>query len=356
MTFIDEIKQFSQKITVIKHSLKTEEATKTSLILPFIQILGYDVFNPFEVIPEFTADVGIKKGEKVDYAIMQNNEPIIIIEAKECSSDLGIKNLNQLYRYFSSTKAKFGILTNGIIYKIYTDLDKPNIMDSIPFLEIDLLNITNKEIIELNRFAKEVFDIKQILNSASELRYKRLIKKVLIEQIQNSSESFINAVLNKDIYCGITNQNIINKFEIIVKNSFDDYVHEFIDKKLQNILDNSNQLNKIENIGKRIDKVGNQELTSEEFETLSYIKNMIKGAVDEELLIMKKIENHACLQVGDNVGKWICRILITQNNKTFIIHKFKEETYEDTYFYTDYEQLTFIKDLIIQVANNCENN
>jgi predicted type IV restriction endonuclease len=67
MDFIDEVKQFSVKIQEIKGQIQTEEATKHSLILPFIQLLGYNIFNPNEVIPEFTADIGIKKGEKVDY-------------------------------------------------------------------------------------------------------------------------------------------------------------------------------------------------------------------------------------------------------------------------------------------------
>lgn len=95
--------------------------------MPFFSLLGYDVFDPHEFIPEFTADVGIKKGEKVDYAITKDGKPIILIEAKWCGDNLE-KHGSQLFRYFGTTSAKFGILTNGIIYKFYTDLDESNKM------------------------------------------------------------------------------------------------------------------------------------------------------------------------------------------------------------------------------------
>ena len=114
MDFIEQIAQFSERVKKLKPNILTEEATKTSIILPFFSILGYDIFNPFEFVPEFTADTGTKKGEKVDYAIMKNDEPLILIEAKSVNMDLNAKHMNQLFRYFTVTKAKFAILTNGI--------------------------------------------------------------------------------------------------------------------------------------------------------------------------------------------------------------------------------------------------
>ena len=123
MEFLEKLKNFSNRIEHLKGNIQTEEATKTSIILPFFQLLGYDVFNPLEFVPEYTADVGIKKGEKVDYAIMINNEPLILIEAKPINTELSVKHMSQLIRYFSVTKAKFGILTNGIIYQFYSDHD-----------------------------------------------------------------------------------------------------------------------------------------------------------------------------------------------------------------------------------------
>ena len=150
MNFDDKIKDFANRIESIKNTLTTEEATKTALIMPFFQLLDYDVFNPMEFVPEYVADIGVKKGEKVDYAIMRNGKPIIIIEAKSITDKLK-KHDTQLMRYFSVTEAKFAILTNGINYKFFTDLEHENMMDKKPFLEINLLSIDDNEILQLKK-------------------------------------------------------------------------------------------------------------------------------------------------------------------------------------------------------------
>ena len=124
----DAVQSIAERIKKNQQFIQTEEATKTAFIMPFLQLLGYDVFNPTEVVPEFTADVGIKEGEKVDYAIVLNGQPEILIECKMCGHELNAANENQLLRYFHASKAKFGILTNGVVYKFYTDLAEPNKM------------------------------------------------------------------------------------------------------------------------------------------------------------------------------------------------------------------------------------
>lgn len=113
MDFKDQIRQLGERTTKLKEQIATEEATKNAFIMPFIQALGYDVFNPIEVVPEYVADIGLKKGEKVDYAILKENQPILLIECKHWAQKLDIHD-NQLVRYFHVTKAKFAILTNGI--------------------------------------------------------------------------------------------------------------------------------------------------------------------------------------------------------------------------------------------------
>jgi len=133
MDFKDQIKQLGERVIRLKDQIQTEEATKNAFIMPFIQALGYDVFNPLEVVPEFTADIGIKKGEKVDYAIMKEGQPIILIECKWWGDNLDVHN-SQLFRYFHTTKSKFGLLTNGIQFRFYTDLMETNKMDEKPFL------------------------------------------------------------------------------------------------------------------------------------------------------------------------------------------------------------------------------
>lgn len=170
MEFNDVIKQFSERILSLKDTITTEESTKMSLVVPLFQLLGYDVFNPNEFCPEYIADVGIKKGEKVDYAILENGQPNILVECKSCSEQLD-KHSSQLFRYFGTSPAKFGILTNGIIYRFYTDLEESNKMDLVPFLEIDMANLKDSSINEFKKFCKDNFDKDKIFSTAEELKY-----------------------------------------------------------------------------------------------------------------------------------------------------------------------------------------
>lgn len=144
--------------------MQTEEATKTALVMPFLQLLGYDVFDPIEVMPEFNCDIGTKKGEKIDYAIFKDEKPIILIECKHWQQDLNLHD-NQLLRYFHVSNAKFGVLTNGIVYRFYTDLENPNKMDEKPFLEVNLSDYRGIQIEELKKFHKTYFDLDNIIFS-----------------------------------------------------------------------------------------------------------------------------------------------------------------------------------------------
>ena len=174
-----QLKSLADKINQLKSKIETEESTKHAFVLPFINILGYDAFNPLEVVPEFTADLGLKKGEKVDYAIFQNGEPILIVECKSWKEKLTIHN-SQLFRYFHVTKTRFALLTNGINYQFFTDLDDQNKMDEKPFLEFDITNLKENTINEIAKFHKANFDINNIVNNASSLKYIKEIKKQIM--------------------------------------------------------------------------------------------------------------------------------------------------------------------------------
>lgn len=166
--------------------------------MPFLSVLGYDVFNPHEVIPEFTADVGTKKGEKVDYAILKDGEPIILVEAKRLNVKLQKAQHNQLYRYFSTTHSRIAILTNGVEYKIYSDLDTPNIMDDEPFLSFNLLNDDVELYINsLEKLTKENFNIKTITENAIYLKYAKVVEKTFLEDLQSPSDELVKYFLSR---------------------------------------------------------------------------------------------------------------------------------------------------------------
>lgn len=154
-----------------------EQSVKTSLVLPFIGGLGYDYLSPTEVIAEYTADVGIKRGEKVDYAVMRDGEPIILFECKALSNALGVSEISQLFRYFQSTNAAIGVLTNGVIYKFFSDLIDAGRMDDTPFMEVDIRCATESDISELRRFSKDVFDADAIKSAAINAKQVSALKE-----------------------------------------------------------------------------------------------------------------------------------------------------------------------------------
>ena len=245
MDFKDAIKQLAERIDSIKDNLQTEEATKNALIMPFINSLGYDVFNPLEVVPEMTCDVGTKKGEKIDYAILSDGEPIILIECKHWKQDLNLHD-NQLIRYFNVSKAKFGVLTNGIIYKFYTDLQEPNKMDSKPFLEVNLSNLKDSQIEELKKFHKSYFDLDTILSSASELKYVGALKAIIQDEFSNPSSDFIR-FLGKKVYDGAFTERVLEQFVPITKRALSSFISDNVSDRLKVAInaEDNNSINKI---------------------------------------------------------------------------------------------------------------
>lgn len=207
MDFIDRISEISVRIPKQIEYIETEEATKNAFIMPFISALGYDVFNPLEVVPEYVADVGTKKGEKVDYALFREGKLAILFEAKWCGADLDKEHAEQLARYFAFTEARFGVLTNGIIYRFYSDLEKPNKMDSKPFFEFNMIDYSEPQVEELKKFTKPKFDLDDILATASELKYTREIKRIMAQEMNEPSEEYVKYFARR-VYSGILTAKI----------------------------------------------------------------------------------------------------------------------------------------------------
>ena len=162
MGVAESIRELAASVPQRKRHVRSEEATKNAFVMPFITALGYDIHDPTEVVPEFTADAGVKQSEKVDYAIMKDGRPSILVECKSAGVSLGKEHLSQLIRYYAVTDARFGILTNGIEYQFFTDLRKPNVMDESPFMVVDMRELDDGALAEVSRFAKHTFDEQSI--------------------------------------------------------------------------------------------------------------------------------------------------------------------------------------------------
>ncbi|EMF0348774.1 type I restriction enzyme HsdR N-terminal domain-containing protein, partial [Enterococcus faecium] len=278
--FQDTLKQLGKRVVELKDSIGTEEATKTSLIMPFFAALGYDLFNPTEFVPEFTADVGIKKGEKVDYAIVLEGQPTILIEAKSINEQL-TKHDSQLFRYFGTTVSKFGILTNGEEYKFFTDLDEPNKMDLTPFLTVNITKIKDSQIPELAKFHKDNFDVDKITSSAAELKYLNSLKNYLSSELNDPTEDFVKYLLT-EIYDGMKTKQTVEKFKPIIKKGLNQFIAERVNDKLSAALKTSVTVedNETKSESNTTDETDSEIVTTpEELEAYTICKVVLKDTI-----------------------------------------------------------------------------
>jgi len=234
--FNDRLAALATKVSNQAAAIGTEEATKNAFVMPFIStILGYDVFDPLEVVPEFTADVGIKKGEKVDYAIMRDAEVQILIECKASTGAPKIEHASQLFRYFSTTNARIAALTNGVIWQFFTDLDAPNKMDAKPFLVLDLLDIDDTLLPEVQKLSKDNFDLDSIINAAEELKYVGALKREIAGQFREPSDEWIKFFTQR-VYEGAYTAKVREQFTSLVTKASRQFLTESVNDRLKTAL------------------------------------------------------------------------------------------------------------------------
>lgn len=191
--YLERIKRFQSQFNEI-----SEESTKNALVMPFFALLGYDVFDTNEFMPEFVCDVATKKGEKVDYAILRDGEPVVLIEVKRAGMKLQKQQQGQLYRYFSTNRCRVAILTNGITYQFYSDLNAANIMDDEPFLSFNLLEDDPSIFLSaVRQFRKETFDVKNVISKAVYQKYAKVVEKTLKDDILHPSDEIVKYFLSR---------------------------------------------------------------------------------------------------------------------------------------------------------------
>jgi hypothetical protein len=321
MEFKETIKQLGEKVLKLKEQVKTEEATKSAFIMPFIQALGYDLFNPLEVVPEFITDYGAKNIEKVDYAIMKDSQPVLIIESKSHMESLD-KHYTQLHKYFHLTKCRFALLTNGVQYNFYTDIDAPNKMDEKPFLSFDITNIREQHIKELAKFHKSGFDISAILTIASELKYTNAIKEVLTGELVSPSPEFVKFFV-KRVYDGIATEKVMLQFTDIVKKTIEQTFNDMVSDKLMNAI---NQTKPIENKQDIIieDDDNKIETTEEELNGFYIVNSILRTKVASSRIFCKDTQSYLSINL-DNSKKTICRLWLNGSKKYLGLIDIKEK-------------------------------
>lgn len=323
MDFIDRVQQLAAKAKQMRQMLQgidTEEATKNALVMPFIQtVLEYDVFNPSEVVPELTADVGTKKGEKVDYAILKDGKAVILFECKKIGAPLDKEQASQLFRYFTVTEARFGVLTDGIIYRFFTDLEKPHLMDTKPFLEINLVDLDESLVDELRKFTKSSFEVDGILATASELKYSREIRKILSDLLAAPTDDFIKFVASQ-VYSGKMMQSVIQQFRPITKNAFGQFINDKVNERLKTALIQEPSTSS-ETQGE-IAVVTSDDppaivTTEEEIRGFFAVKAIASQVVDPKRIFLRDHKRSCSVLLDDSIRKPIARFYFGDSSKKF---------------------------------------
>ena len=343
--FMEKLNSLASKIKQQSGAIETEEATKNAFVMPFINnVLGYDVFDPTEVIPEFVCDIGTKKGEKIDYAILKNGEVQILIECKKIGEPLNINHASQLFRYFHVTNARISILTNGQEYKFFTDLDASNKMDEKPFLEVNLLDLDELVIPEIKKLTKSAFDLESIINSAGELKYVSMIKKILHAQLNNPEEDFVKFFASR-IHDGILTQKVKDTFTVLTQKAASQYINSQINERLKSAMGGNAPLvvdspePEMENITK--DEVDIQ-TTADELEGFHIVKAITRAVIDAPRIVHRDTKSYFGILIDDNNRKPICRLHFNRNQKYIGLFDLEKnetrhpiETLDDIYTFSD---------------------
>ena len=301
-----------------------EEATKTAVILPFLSALGFDVFSLDEVAPEFTADIGTKKGEKVDFAFKIKGQLAMLIEAKPIGTKLGKSQTSQLYRYFNATEARLGILTNGKEVWFFSDTEKPNAMDPKPFFIFDLQNHDKNQVEELALFRKDTFDIDVILEAASNLKLSKAAKTYLRTQLDNPDDDFARFV-GRTIYEGAVTKNALEQLRPAIQAALDGLVRDRLEEKL-GVTFGTNQAQEKED--EQEAEIDSGIVTTEEEKQAFYIVQAIcakKTNVDN--VVLRDSKSYAAVLFADNNRKPICRLHFN-SKKTWYLGVFDDEKSE----------------------------
>jgi hypothetical protein len=325
MDFADILYGLSKKASTRVTNIRTEEATKNALVMPFITTLGYNVFDPTEVVPEFTADIGERKGEKVDYAILKDEKPIMLFECKQYGSELAAKSAIQLQRYFHGVpEVKFGILTDGIRYLFFSDLDRTNVMDSKPFFVIDLIDLEDAAIEELKRFTKPTFDVKDILDTASELKYTREIQALLRSELASPTKDFVRLLVSR-VYDRQFTKKAYERFTPIVKGAFLRFINERINETLETAKTLQGTAARKEESASDTEQGTAPErasdgiiTTAEELQGYYIVKAALSGSMDLERVVMRDLRSYCSILLDNTNRKPICRLYFNNTERKYL--------------------------------------
>lgn len=252
-------------------AIKNEEATKTALILPMLSALGYDIFNPKELIPEMDCDL-TKNGDRLDYALAIRGEVKILIECKHHNVNLSLHSA-QLKKYYAASDARCAILTNGLEYWFYSDTAKANIMDDEPFFKFSVTASSNEDIQQLGIFSRESFSDDRIASFIKEREFKKKVLDSYRLTVIKMSKELVSMILNK---AGLetNDSNILKCREILASEA---------------------------------GIISAEEQGGASLSAIDVVRSMLSGIIEAERLFSVQYKGHEAIFV-DNQSRWLCRI------------------------------------------------
>lgn len=307
MDLAARLTELAAKAQEHREVLLTEQAAKTALVMPFINMLGFDVFNPSEVIPEYVADVGTKKGEKVDYALCIDGRLSVLIECKPSTGDLNVNHASQLYRYFSVTDARLAILTNGVIYQFYSDVDQPNRMDDRPFFTLNLDEIRKTDVKVVEGFAKSNFNVDSIVREASILKLESLVRKEIETEMSQPSDDFARLIA-KRIESGQITAQVKDMYQRLITNAFSTIVRDHVNSRLTSAL-NASAVPEVDEAPPAGPETSDGIITTEdEIAGFRIVQAIASKLVDPKRIVMRDAKSYCAVLLDDNNRKSIARL------------------------------------------------
>lgn len=326
MDFATRLAELQKRTIEHREVLLTEEAAKTALVMPFLQALGYDVFNPKEVVPEFTADVGIKKGEKVDYAICSDGKVNILVECKPSTAELNVAHASQLFRYFTTTEARLAILTNGVNYQFFSDVEKPNKMDDRPFFSFSMDAIKPSDIRTLEKFAKSDFDIEKIIQEAGNLKLQSLLRKAIEKEFAEPSDEFVKMLASRVLEGRIT-PAAKESIARLVTSTISALIRDRVSERLSSAL-NATTPTMVESDEESAPAPGEGVITTqEELNGYHIVQAIASRLVDPKRVVIRDSKSYCAILLDDNNRKTIARMWFNSpTTRYFGTFAGKEET------------------------------
>ncbi len=326
MSLATKLRSIAERIEQLGDTVGTEEATKHAFVLPFLAALGHDVFDPTQVVPEYVADIGTKRGEKIDYMVMINGQPTIMIECKPLGATLTDAHNTQLFRYFASTPTRIAAITDGDRYDFYSDLDSPNVMDSRPFLRMAMTSLTERSLSTLEKLSRPNFDLDSVLVTAAYLKRTNAVKSVLADEMESPSDEFVRLLAGK-IYDGRLTKAALEELQDPIRAALKSFIQDQVNQRLRNALMpvNSEPVASPEPTDQEEDS--DIVTTAEEIEGFYAVKSCVRETIDPRRVTLRDSKSYCAILIDDNNRKSLCRLWFNGSRKYLgIFDASKKET------------------------------